>query len=108
MKINKNYPQMLLKVTVTAIIIGLFIILIIINKDNKTPSDINTENMDMSYMLSDFEGHLALFRGTNERPYIVLDEKTCYLNDYDKQNVKKGIKVNTEQELHRLIEDMTG
>ena len=75
-------------------------------------NDINTGAeevmINLSYILKDYNGYLALFRGDSKVPYLVLESRTIFLNEYDRKLVFDGISVRTERELHRLIEDMTG
>ncbi len=75
-------------------------------------NDINTGAeevmINLSYILKDYNGYLALFRGDSKVPYLVLETRTVFLNEYDRKLVADGISVNTEKEIHRLVEDMTG
>lgn len=64
--------------------------------------------VDISFRLKDHDGFLAVYRGNSEKPYTILDYRTNFLNEYDRQLVADGISVETEHDMRILIEDMTG
>ncbi|MBQ8514271.1 MAG: hypothetical protein IJ496_02635 [Ruminococcus sp.] len=66
-----------------------------------------TTQINVSYVLRAWDGHIGLFRGDSERPYQELDMPLTLLSDYDRKMVEAGITVETERELRMLVEDLT-
>ena len=62
---------------------------------------------EVGFMLKEFGVELAVFRGSSETPYRLLGISTAVMSDYDKEQLKSGIYVRTEQELNSLLEDYT-
>ncbi len=62
---------------------------------------------ESGYVLGEYNGKIALFRSGSEEPYKKIDFNVDMLTEYDKQMVRNGIYTDTEQELNRLIEDLT-
>lgn len=59
----------------------------------------------VDYVLGEYDGYLALFRGEQKQPYQILDMPVQLLSDYDRGQIAEGIHVESEQELRRLVED---
>ncbi|MBE6853891.1 MAG: hypothetical protein E7505_10565 [Ruminococcus sp.] len=78
------------------------------NIKNMETLTVDEVSIDMSYKLKDHNGFLAMYRGKSDKPYIVLDYQTSFLNEYDRQLVSEGICVETEKEMRVLLEDFTG
>lgn len=66
-----------------------------------------TTQLNVSYVLRAWDGHIGLFRGDSETPYQELDMPLTLLSDYDREMVEAGITVETERELRTLVEDLT-
>lgn len=66
------------------------------------------ENDKTEYVLKDYNGNLAVFSPDNDSPIEILDINTSAFPEKDRQSLKKGIKVFSEDELFRLIEDFSG
>lgn len=62
---------------------------------------------EIGYTLKEYNGELAVFRGSSETPYRLLGVSTAVMSEYDRDLLKDGIFVRTEGELDRLIEDFT-
>lgn len=104
----KKFPfNMILWTVTSSLVVGIVIILFTTSDIRRNSEDISVTN-NISFVLKDYNGNLALFRGNSDEPYVVLDEKTSFLNEYDRNRVLAGISVNTRSELEKLIEDMTG
>lgn len=73
----------------------------------KDVSVINQKS-NFSFILRDCDGFLAVYRENESMPYLKLGYRTDFLNEYDREIIKKGITVNTSNELRCLIEDFTG
>lgn len=61
----------------------------------------------IKYVLRIWEGKLGMFRGDSEVPYHELDMPLTLLSDYDRELLSQGIITNTEEEMRRLVEDIT-
>ncbi|MDD6081869.1 MAG: hypothetical protein PUB89_03345 [Oscillospiraceae bacterium] len=65
-------------------------------------------NHEDQFIIKDHDGFLALYREESDTPYLILEYRTVFLNDYDRDLVTRGISVPTEKEMENLIEDLTG
>lgn len=65
-------------------------------------------NHEDQFIIKDHDGFLALYREESDTPYMILEYRTIFLNDYDRDLVTRGISVPTEKEMKELIEDLTG
>lgn len=62
---------------------------------------------DISYTIREKNGLLQV--DISSRPaYVIPEFQVSFLNEYDRELVKRGITASTEKELKRLIEDLTG
>jgi len=68
---------------------------------------VQTTPVEVGYYLREFEGDLAVFRGTSPTPFKKLGVNTDLMSDYDKVLLENGIFVRTQSELNQLIEDYT-
>jgi hypothetical protein len=59
------------------------------------------------YLLSGYEGKLAVFMIGKKEPELVFDRYLHYLPDVDRMRLEKGIEVSDYAELLQLIEDYT-
>ncbi len=59
------------------------------------------------YLLSQYEGKLAVYIIGKKEPELVFDRFLHYLPDVDRMKLEKGIEVSEYSELLRLIEDYT-
>lgn len=60
------------------------------------------------YTVREYEGQIAVFSDDNEMPVKVFDTSVSALPQYDREQLKLGITVETPEELQKLIEDFTG
>ena len=65
------------------------------------------ESSSSGYVLGVYEGQLALFREHSRVPYQRLDMPLSMLSAYDREQVEQGIVVQTQEELRKLLEDLT-
>ena len=49
---------------------------------------------------------IGVFRGDSKVPYRLIDYDVKLLSDYDREQLKKGVPIETERELQRFIEDI--
>ncbi|HWP50687.1 MAG TPA: hypothetical protein VN626_03210 [Clostridia bacterium] len=59
------------------------------------------------YLLSGYQGKLAVFMIGKKEPELVFDRYLHYLPDVDRQRLEEGIEVSDYAELLQLIEDYT-
>lgn len=82
-----------------------------INLLSHSEKTVTTENISehekATYTIRDYNGRIALFVRNNENPETVYDIFTDSLPEKDKENLRKGITVETEDEAKSLIEDYT-
>ena len=67
----------------------------------------STTPLLIGYCLKEYEGGLAVFRGTSDTPFKKFDVNIALMSDYDRILLHDGIFVQTEKELNSLIEDYT-
>ena len=91
---------------VTAIT-GLCIISAMLMNTDRIIAEKNEPDIDFSFVLKEYNGFLAVFRGSSPVPYIQLDTQISFLNEYDRVLMKDGIRVSSEKDLRRAIEDFT-
>lgn len=60
------------------------------------------------YVLSEYQGKIAVFKNNDNIPINVFDTYISTLPLHDRTLIKEGIQVKTKEELQRLIEDYTG
>lgn len=66
-----------------------------------------TTPVEVGYYLKEYEGELAVFRGSSRTPFRRLGVSLDLMSDYDKILLHDGIFVRTQKELNSLIEDYT-
>lgn len=57
------------------------------------------------YIVKDFYGKIAVFESGGSEPIEITDALTSYLPEYDRQQLKNGVRADSEKELKRLLED---
>ncbi len=71
-------------------------------KQKKIPLDAS-----ISYIVKDFNGNIAVFtKNATSRPFKITDVYTKRLPMKDQLILKKGIEVETQNELNLLLEDL--
>ncbi len=88
-------------------ITGLCIISAMLMNSDLVTADRNEPDIDFSFVLKEYNGFLAVFRGDSPVPYMQLDTQINFLNEYDRVLMKDGIRVSSENDLKRAIEDFT-
>lgn len=58
-----------------------------------------------TFLLGTHEGFVALWRHGDQRPAVVFPYRAANLPPADQQALEKGIRIETEAELARLLED---
>lgn len=88
-------------------IITLTALFFTLNKDINN----NVENPYSSndyYILTEYDGRLAVFIDGENTPVTVYNTYTDTLPQQDKELIQKGIRIEGTEKLQRLIEDYTG
>lgn len=77
-----------------------------VNTQEKTPTSKISSSKEVMYILKEYNGILAVFTPNSDTPQKKLpDVMIASLPEYDKLLLKTGIKVYSDKELQRLIED---
>ena len=76
-------------------------------EENSKPCLITKENCDKNtlYELKEYEGNIAIFKSNEKSPYKITSILIKELPEKDREILKKGIKVSSENELNMLLED---
>lgn len=96
-----------IKGTILFTVITLSIIVVCISLTTKPTLAENTtsEAVKTQYILSEFNGKLAIFQTNNNIPLEVLDVRIDSLPERDIEKIKNGITANTLNEIFALAED---
>lgn len=84
-------------------------VLIAVSIYNLIPSkaeDTPVSQPEISYIVADYGGRVAVFEDGNPEPVTVYDIYTHLLPENDIEILRKGIKVNSEQQLQSCLEDL--
>ena len=68
-------------------------------------SPASAENDSCKFILKDSNGWVAAFRAGEDKPFYVSNTRVCDLPEVDRNELKKGIKAGTRQQLGHLLED---
>lgn len=75
------------------------------NHSNETSSESQSPNSSLSYVVKDFNGNIAVFENGQNSPFKITDVPINSLPYADREILKKGIAVNSKNELNRILED---
>ncbi len=67
----------------------------------------NSEPVTWQYVIREYNGNIAVFEQGNDIPFELYEVPVETLPEEDVKSLQNGIQVRTEQELRRLIEDLT-
>lgn len=76
-----------------------------IKKDESPTNIADTEPSTQKYIISEFEGRIALYKSGEKEPLEVYPVFASSLPDSDYARIKKGICVESNDELHSLLDD---
>lgn len=74
------------------------------------PSSVSaTPNGEQAYLYTvrDYNGKVAVIRRGEETPYEIFDTYTASLPEVDQQELKEGIRIYSDRQLQKAIEDYT-
>ena len=92
------------------VIIVICIIIYSITSGDNSASSLNTTNAQPTkylYMVSEYKGKVAVYKYGSKTPLEIYDTYTDSLPESDREYLKQGIEVKSEDELEDLIEDLT-
>ncbi len=73
----------------------------------KKPSKEETTTNISYYIVSEYNGQIAVFINDDKTPVKIYDSYVSTLPQKDQVTLKEGIKVETQEELQLIIEDYT-
>ena len=95
----------LMSILIAAVIVLCALSQSIQNKRAAVKTEESSTLPQVDYVLGEYEGYLAVFRGEQKKPYQVLQMPVQLLPEEDQGAIEAGIHVQTEQELRRLLDD---
>ena len=57
-------------------------------------------------MIREYNGRIGVFKGGSQSPYRIIDYDFSLLSDYDKEQLREGVIIETDSELQQFIEDI--
>lgn len=73
----------------------------------KLSSVIETERPSDIITVREYDGRVCVFIGESPAPYRTLDVDVSLLSDYDRELLREGIRMESEADLRRFIEDIS-
>ena len=59
-------------------------------------------------IVREYNGKIGVFRGESDTPYKIIDYNVNLLSDYDRAIISDGIVMESDEELRKFIEDISG
>lgn len=56
----------------------------------------------------EYNGKIGVFRGSGDKPYKVIDYDVNLLSEYDREQLSEGLVMESDEELRKFIEDISG
>ncbi|MCM1506162.1 MAG: hypothetical protein NC177_03360 [Ruminococcus flavefaciens] len=56
----------------------------------------------------EYNGKIGVFRGASDKPYKIIDYNVNLLSDYDRELLADGLIMESDEELRKFIEDISG
>lgn len=56
----------------------------------------------------EYNGKIGVFRGSGDKPYKVIDYDISLMSEYDREQLLHGIIMESDEELRKFIEDISG
>ena len=69
-------------------------------------SDIAPESTLYVCEVREYGGRIGVFRADSSVPYRVIDYDISLMSDFDREQLREGVVMETEEELRRFIEDI--
>lgn len=83
------------------------VLFVTLDKDIENKIIENPYLMEDYYTLSEYKGKIAVFKNQESIPIDIYDVYVSTLPQHDRNLLEKGIRIETTEELQRLIEDYT-
>ncbi len=83
------------------------VLFVTLDKDIENKIIENPYLMEDYYTLSEYKGKIAVFKNQESIPIDIYDVYVSTLPQHDRNLLEKGIRIETPEELQRLIEDYT-
>ncbi len=75
---------------------------------NRTPASANVQGEDdYLYTIMDYEGHVSVIRYGEKEPYEIFDTYTNSLPEIDQQQLREGVRIYSDAQLQKAVEDYT-
>lgn len=85
----------------------MLLLLILLNPQNTSDNKMLNTPKNNNYILSEYEGKLAIYKNGENMPISVYETYLSSLPEKDKELIEKGIIIESTEELQSLIEDYT-
>lgn len=59
-------------------------------------------------IVREYNGKIGVFRGDGDKPYKIIEYNVNLLSDYDREIISEGIIMESDEELRKFIEDISG
>lgn len=69
-------------------------------------SDIPQEMPAAVCTVREYDGRIGVFKGESGVPYRIIDYDIRLLSDYDREQLREGLVIESDRELQQLIEDI--
>ena len=69
-------------------------------------SSMAQEVLQPERIVKEYNGRIGVFMGESSNPYRIIDYDISLLSEFDREQLREGIVVETDYELNRLIEDI--
>ncbi len=83
------------------------VLFVTLDKDIENKIIENPYLIEDYYTLSEYKGKIAVFKNQESIPIDIYDVYVSTLPQHDRNLLEKGIRIETPEELQRLIEDYT-
>ncbi|MEE0930308.1 MAG: hypothetical protein UIM53_04860 [Acutalibacteraceae bacterium] len=71
-----------------------------------TPATTERSTQYKTYIVREYDGLVAVFEKHKERPVKITDTYVSSLPQGDRDNLRDGIEVNSDEKLRKLLEDL--
>ncbi len=69
-------------------------------------SDLVPEEPAYVCEVREYNGRIGVFKADSSTPYRVIDYDISLMSEFDREQLREGVVMETEEELRRFIEDM--
>lgn len=69
-------------------------------------SEIPSELPVADCIVREYNGRIGVFKGESSSPYRVIDYDFSLLSEYDREQLREGIVIESDRELQQFIEDI--